>query len=141
MSGGALIDFTTAMTGELFALLKAHSLIGSEMAEAVRPNDEFRNGVAASCDRDLLSALFGVRAAAVLGRRAPGAAASYVSGLLLGSDCRARVAPGQTVHLLAESLLAQLYSAAIAAVGGHAVVVDSHAAFIAGITRIWDTRS
>lgn len=141
MKQGALADFTTAMTGEMFALLKAHSLIGSEMAGEVEDGDSFREGVAASADRDLLSALFGVRAASVLGARAPGAAAAYVSGLLLGTDCRARTAPGQTVHLLADGLLARLYAAAIAIVGGEAIVIDSHAAFVAGITRIWDLKS
>ncbi|QDC39525.1 2-dehydro-3-deoxygalactonokinase [Sphingobium fuliginis ATCC 27551] len=142
MKDGALADFTTAMTGEMFALLKGHALIGSEMTGEVDADEDFRKGVEASADRDLLSALFGVRAAAVLGRRAPGAAAAYVSGLLIGSDCRARITqPGQQVHLLADGLLARLYSAAIAIAGGQAVVVDSHASFVAGITRIWDIKA
>jgi 2-dehydro-3-deoxygalactonokinase len=134
---GAIVDFTTAMTGEMFALLKAHALIGSEMSGEVDADASFREGVQASGHTDLLAALFGVRAASVLGRRAPGEAAGYVSGLLIGSDCRARITqPQQTVHLLAEGLLARLYTAAITIVGGRAVAVDSHAAFVAGITRI-----
>lgn len=141
MRGGALADFTTAMTGEMFAMLKAHSLIGSEMTGEVDADEEFRKGAEASADGDLLAALFGVRAASVLGARAPGAAAAYVSGLLLGTDCRARIESGQTVHLLADGLLARLYSAAISITGGEAVVVDSHASFVAGITRIWDRKS
>lgn len=141
MQGGALVAFTTAMTGELFAILKGHSLIASEMAGVVEADDEFRRGVEAGADLDLLSALFGVRAASVLGARAPGAAAAYVSGLLLGADCRARVAPGQTVHLLADGLLARLYSSAIALVGGKAIVVDSHASFVAGILQIREMTS
>lgn len=141
MRGGALADFATAMTGEMFAMLKSHSLIGAEMTGEVDADDEFVRGVKASADNDLLAALFGVRAASVLGRRAPGAAAAYVSGLLLGTDCRARIGAGQTVHLLADGLLARLYSAAIATVGGEAVVVDSHASFVAGIIRIWDMKA
>ncbi|OHT20631.1 2-keto-3-deoxy-galactonokinase [Sphingomonas haloaromaticamans] len=142
MEGGTLADFTTAMTGEMFALLKAHALIGGEMAGEVDADDAFCEGVAACADEDLLAALFGVRAASILGRRAPGTAAAYVSGLLIGSDCRARITqPGQRVHLLANGLLARLYSAAIAIAGGEAVLVDSHAAFVAGITRIWDIKS
>jgi len=141
MRGGSLADFTTAMTGEMFALLKAHALIGPEMTGEVDATEHFRQGVEASADQDLLAALFGVRAAAVLDRRAPGTAKAYVSGLLLGSDCRARIVPGRTVHLLADGLLARLYSTAIAIVGGEAVVVDSHVSFVAGITRIWDMTS
>lgn len=133
----AIVDFTTAMTGEMFALLKAHALIGSEMGGEVDADASFREGVEACADNDLLAALFGVRAASVLGRRAPSEAAAYVSGLLIGSDCRARITqPGQTVHLLADGLLARLYTAAITIAGGQAVVVDSHASFVAGITRI-----
>lgn len=141
MQDGALADFTTAMTGEMFAMLKAHSLIGSEMTGEVDADEEFRKGVDASADGDLLATLFGVRAASVLGARAPGAAAAYISGLLLGTDCRARICSGQTVYLLADGLLARLYSSAIATVGGEVVVVDSHASFVAGITRIWDTKT
>jgi 2-dehydro-3-deoxygalactonokinase len=138
MTGGALADFTTAMTGEMFALLQAHALIGGEMTDAAEPGASFVEGVEASADGDLLGALFGVRAAAVLDKRPAGEAASYVSGLLIGADCRARVSPGAMVHLLADGMLAQLYSSAIATVGGTAVVVDSQAAFVAGITRVRD---
>lgn len=136
MQDGAIADFTTAMTGEMFAVLKAHALIGSEMAGEVEADDAFCEGVAASADGDLLAALFGVRAAAVLGRRPPGRAGAYVSGLLIGADCRARIGPGQRVYLLADGLLARLYTAAITIAGGQAVPIDSHAAFISGITRI-----
>ncbi|EJU11004.1 2-dehydro-3-deoxygalactonokinase [Sphingomonas sp. LH128] len=137
MKDGAIADFTTAMTGEMFALLKARALIGAEMTGEVDADAAFREGVEACADADLLSALFEVRAASVLGRRPPGAAAAYVSGLLIGSDCRARITrPGQVVHLLADGLLARLYTAAITIAGGQAVVVDSHASFVAGITRI-----
>ncbi|MFC0203969.1 2-dehydro-3-deoxygalactonokinase [Novosphingobium soli] len=140
MREGAIADFTTAMTGEMFALLKGHALIGSEMVGEVDADDDFRSGVAASSEGDLLARLFGVRAASVLGRRAPGKAAAYVSGLLIGSDCRARLQPGESVYLLADGLLARLYSAAIEGVGGKAIVVDSHAAFVSGITRIWNMK-
>ncbi len=136
MEGGILTDFATSMTGEMFALLKSHALIGSEMAGAVDADDSFRAGVNASASGDLLGALFGVRAASVLGLRAPGGAAAYVSGLLIGADCGARLAGDRTVHLLAEGLLARLYSAAITLLGRDVVVVDSQAAFVAGVTRI-----
>lgn len=140
LEGGALARFATAMTGEMFAMLKAHSLIGAEMTGPVDAGPAFREGVEASAEGDLLRALFGVRAAAVLGRRPDAQAAAFVSGLLIGTDCRARLQrPGQSVHLLADGLLADLYSCAIALAGGQAVVVDSHAAFLAGITRIGST--
>jgi 2-dehydro-3-deoxygalactonokinase len=140
MTGGEVADFTTAMTGELFALLRDHALIGREMAGVPGDDDAFAQGVAASADGDLLAALFGVRPASLLGLRAEGAA-SYVSGLLIGSDVRARVRPGETVYLLADGTIGALYARAIAAAGATAVHVDSHAAFVAGITRIQERLS
>src|SRR3546814_11182889 len=41
MKNGALADFVTAMTGELFALLKEHALIGQEMTGAVADDAAF----------------------------------------------------------------------------------------------------
>jgi 2-dehydro-3-deoxygalactonokinase len=133
---GALVDFVTAMTGELFALLKAHALIGEEIAGEVADDADFAAGVADATRGDLLGALFGVRPARLLGLRGVGEAASYVSGLLIGTDVRAHGRSGDTVHVLADPVLGGLYSRAIEAVGARAVLVDSHAAFVAGITRI-----
>ncbi len=136
MKGGALADFVTAMTGELFALLKGHALIGHEMTGAVADDAAFGEGVADAGRDDLLGALFGVRAASVLGLRAPGTATSYVSGLLIGTDVRAHVRAGETVYLLADEALGALYARAIEIAGASAKRIDSHAAFVAGITRI-----
>ena len=136
MKDGALTDFVTAMTGELFALLKGHALIGEEMADDVADDAEFAAGIADATREDLLGALFGVRPARLLGLRRAGKAASYVSGLLIGTDVRAHGRSGDTVHVLADAGLGGLYARAIEAVGARAVLVDSHAAFVAGITRI-----
>jgi 2-dehydro-3-deoxygalactonokinase len=138
MRGGALVDFSTAMTGELFALLKKHALIGAAMRGDVADGAAFREGVERSADRDLTVALFGVRPASLLGVRDDVDAAAYVSGLLIGSDCRAQVAAGGTAYILADPDLGNLYAAAVDTIGGTAVQVDSHAAFVAGITRLWE---
>lgn len=134
----ALLDFSTGMTGEMFALLRDHALIGAAMAAPVTAGPAFMDGVARSGENDLLRALFGVRPASLLGLREDADAASYVSGLLIGSDVRAQVGNGKRVHILADPLLGSLYAAAIAMVGGEGVIVDSHDAFVAGIARIWD---
>lgn len=136
MAGGRLAGFVTAMPGELFALLKAHSLLGPQLGAAVAPGPAFLEGVSDS-GADLLSRLFGVRAAALLGRRGDGDAASYASGLLIGTDVRARSVSGRDIYVLADPDLGALYAAAIGALGGRAHAVDSHAAFLAGIIAIW----
>ena len=137
MAGGRVERFRTTITGELFALLRNHSLLADFLTGAVADGDAFRAGVTASADAILLTRLFGVRADALLGLRAREDAAAYVSGLLIGSDVREQSLAGQTVHVLADPGLGSLYAAAIDMAGGHVVVVDSEAAFIAGITAIW----
>lgn len=141
IEGGTLTRFATAMTGELFALLRDHALIGAAMKGDVADGPAFRQGVARSGEGDLTAALFGVRASSVLALRDDADAAAYVSGLLIGADCRAQVRPGATVHLLADPALGALYTTAIEAVGGATVPIDSHAAFLAGIIRIRELQS
>ena len=141
MMDGALASFATAMTGELFALLRDHALIGAAMIAPVATGVAFQQGVTRSGEGDLSTALFGVRADSVLGTRDDADAASYVSGLLIGADVRAHVAAGDAVHVLADAALGALYAAAIRGVGAHAVAVDSHDAFLAGIIRLWELAS
>jgi len=88
--------------------------------------------------RDLAASLFGIRAAKLLGERADSDAASFASGLLIGSDVAARLerVGHDEVHILADPGLGGLYSAAVEAHGRRAVLVDSHAAFVSGIIAI-----
>lgn len=140
LSGGEITDFATAMTGELFALLKSHSIFAGSLDDDVQPGNAFRDGVWRGSLGDLSTALFGIRAGTILGSLAREDAASYASGLLLGADAAPRVEPGQTVHILADPELGRLYSAAIDILGGSALLVDSHAAFAAGIIAIEELR-
>jgi 2-dehydro-3-deoxygalactonokinase len=138
MADGKVAAFSTAMTGELFALLRKHSLLADFLTGEVADGPAFRAGVAAAADATLLNALFGVRASVLLKLRTREDSASYVSGLLIGSDVREQaLAPGQPVHILADPVLGALYTAAIEATGGRAIPVDSQAAFVAGITALW----
>lgn len=138
MAGGRVADFTTAMTGELFALLKKHGLLASQLAGDVTPGDAFLQGVEEGRRRDLAASLFGIRAAKMLGQRDDRDGAAYASGLLIGADVAARLETSghDTVHILADPMLGGLYAAAIEAQGRTAHLVDSHAAFVAGINEI-----
>ena len=136
MQGGEIADFVTAMTGELFALLRAHGLLAPQLGADVKANGAFLAGVEAGKARDLAASLFGIRAAKLLGRRDDADAASYASGLLIGSDVAARLQKPAEVFVLADPALGELYVAAIAANGGEAHIVDSHAAFAAGIIAL-----
>lgn len=141
LAGGAIASFATAMTGEVFALLKAHSLLAPQLAGEVADNADFREGVRRATRGDLTTALFGIRAATLLGHRPAEASAAYASGLLIGHDVAARAIDGDAVHILADRSLGDLYAAAVDELGGTPHVVDSHAAFVAGITALQERLS
>jgi 2-dehydro-3-deoxygalactonokinase len=133
-----LIEFATAMTGELFALLKSHSLLADFLHGAIADGPSFQDGVRDARDGHLTTRLFRVRGAALLGQRAADDGAAYTSGLLIGHDVWGQaLARGQPVHLLADPQLGALYASAIRLAGGHPVLIDSQAAFVAGINHIW----
>lgn len=141
MEDGRIAGFRTAMTGELFAMLRDRSLLSDYLGGAAAPDADFAAGVALAQQGRLLTNLFRERARAVLDPAARAATAARTSGLLIGSDVvEQRLAPGQTVHVLADPVLGALYGLAIAQVGAVAVPVDSHAAFVAGMTALWSLR-
>jgi len=93
--GGRIQAFSTRMTGELFALLRAHSVLGRLMDAATAFDAEaFDRGLRsarthAGCD--LAGQLFSVRSLALTGELAPSAGADYLSGLLIGNEVAAAV--------------------------------------------------
>ncbi len=138
MQAGAIADFTTAMTGELFALLRAHGVLAAQLAGEVTPGAAFDDGVTAGREQGLAAALFAVRARGVLGSLKIDDAASYASGILIGADAAAQLAarPGGHVHILADAALGALYARAVASCGGSASLIASERAFVAGIVAL-----
>lgn len=136
---GQMAGFQTAMTGEIFNLVSKQSILAAQMDGEVTDNISFQDGLKDARDGvPLLSALFAVRARYLL-QALPLADASYVSGLLIGSDVHAglRQAPtGAHITLIGRPDLCNLYASAIAAFGYSSSFVDGGAAFRAGIGSI-----
>lgn len=136
---GHIIAFQTAMTGEIFSLLKSHSILAAQMDGDVTDNAAFQAGLNDARDGfSLLSALFAVRARYLL-QTLPLADASYASGLLIGSDVQAGLKGAEAnthVTLIGRPDLCQLYASAIAGAGHTSNFVDGSAAFRAGIGSI-----
>ena len=139
---GAITDFATIMTGELFALVRTHGILAGMLDGAVADGEAFRGGVRRGRDsRNLAAALFEVRAGVLLDRLAPADAASYASGIMIGADVGTRTDLGRRpVHLLGGGALAGLYAAAITEAGGQAVAVPDGST-TAGIHAIWRSRT
>src|SRR5690606_36042289 len=104
----------TVMTGELFAVLKAHSILGRGMADGPFDLAAFDAGVDRGLDDPAITAaLFSVRVAGLDGRLAPGAAPDYLSGLLIGAEISAMSAAfGGAVHLIGDPALNERYGRA-----------------------------
>jgi 2-dehydro-3-deoxygalactonokinase len=137
IAGGRIAGFSTYLSGEAFAALRGHTILGRMMREAPADPMAFARGVARSADPGhLLHHLFGVRALALFGELAESAGASYLSGLLIGHEVRAALADGgDAVHLIGAAPLCALYARAIAAAGASAIIHDEDAA-AAGLARI-----
>src|SRR5690606_24538537 len=85
VEGGAITRITTALTGELYGLLRRHSILARSMPEtepAILDARAFDAGLAAArAGGGLLHDLFGVRTAALFDRFPAEALPSYLSGL------------------------------------------------------------
>jgi 2-dehydro-3-deoxygalactonokinase len=89
VEGGRIVSFATYMTGELFAALKDHTILGRLMA-AAESGGGFAEGVRAAfrLERpgDVLHAIFMTRTLGLFDRLAPGQLSDYLSGLLIGAE-------------------------------------------------------
>jgi 2-dehydro-3-deoxygalactonokinase len=146
--GERLESFRTYMTGEIYALLEKHSTLGWLMESGAAPSyheASFLDGVHLGFEEPtLLHSLFSVRTQGLFAQRAPATLASYLSGILIGSEVSTEarfhdwVAP---VTVIASAELARLYQAALSVAGCRDVrFVDADAAVVQGLWRIWGFR-
>jgi 2-dehydro-3-deoxygalactonokinase len=137
IEGGRIVRFRTVMTGELFNLLRQHSIVGDLMQGEVAVNEAFERGATHGIEHeDLTSELFAIRARWLLGRAEPEACASYASGLLIGSDVKIGLGDRKDVIVMGRPSLTRLYAAAIERAGGRPVELDGERCFLAGINEI-----
>lgn len=120
--------FSTHMTGEVFDVLRRHSILGRGIEHAAWDDQAFLAGVARSgAEGGLLHHLFGVRAAGLFGDLTPETSGAFLSGLVIGHEIRA-VGPTDTVYLIGEEELVRLYRLALKALGSTSEAVAAHAA-------------
>jgi 2-dehydro-3-deoxygalactonokinase len=138
---GRLTGFVTAMTGELFAVLREHSVLKSPGS----PEDmaAFDEGLAAAGEGDALAArLFTARARVVgLGRPAE-ATPAYLSGVLIGAEVAAvprllGLTGAEPVALLGDARLCALYARALERRGVATEIYDGEAAAVAGLFSLF----
>ena len=139
LRGGRIHAFRTIMTGELFSLLKEHSILSDLLGGDVAANDTFRSAARYAIANEALPAdLFAVRARVLLGRAEKKDAAAYASGLLIGTDVRIGLSEptAAEVMVIGRPELTELYAAAIAEADRPATELDGETCFLAGAAEI-----
>lgn len=118
LEGGRITGFRTYLTGELFAALTDHTIVGRLIPPAEPEPVEWRAGFDRGVDRaqratGLLSSLFGVRATGLLGDLPLELLRPFLSGLLIGTEFReAAPPPSQTLTLVGSDALVLRYGRA-----------------------------
>ncbi len=138
IEAGRVLRFKTFVTGELFAAIRDHTLIGAfaRAAPSRAPAPAFargaRRGAAAVRGEGggLLGALFGARSLPLMGALAEADAGDYLSGLLIGAEIAEarRLFPGETAHLAGAKGLVARYRTAFAALGEETALAPDQAA-------------
>jgi 2-dehydro-3-deoxygalactonokinase len=146
MYDGVVQEFLTAPTGELFALLSNHSVIVRDATTlAVHRAAEFERGLAEARrhpEIPVLHKIFQARTLRLDQQLAPEGAASWMSGLLIGTDVAGALqlleaaGPGAAIHVIGATGLVHAYATALAAFGRRAVAVDGGAAAFAGLAYL-----
>jgi 2-dehydro-3-deoxygalactonokinase len=136
---GKISDFRTVMTGELFSLLKDHSILADLLQGPVDLNDAFCTAARFAIANEALPAeLFSIRARVLLGQAKKEDAASYASGLLIGTDVRIGLSlpTSAQVTVIGRPELTRLYAEAIRQANRLAVELDGEQCFLAGAREI-----
>ncbi|HEV7990271.1 MAG TPA: 2-dehydro-3-deoxygalactonokinase [Gemmatimonadaceae bacterium] len=137
VSDARIREFTTCMTGELFAVLSTGSILGRFARDAGRApapdvaTDAFSRGVLAARASALgiTPLLFSARSLVLTGALAPEASLEYLSGLLIGDEVRCGLADGARPRaLVGEPVLCARYVCAMGLFGVEPVPVLGDAA-------------
>jgi 2-dehydro-3-deoxygalactonokinase len=137
LQGGRVISFATRMTGELYAVLRQHSVLGRLMPTASREtfdNIAFDKGVAAakrSGGRDLAHQLFATRTLGLFGHCPSDDLGDFLSGLLIGHELVAgleQADPRRPLILVGEPALCERYRRGLRQLGREDVTHIDHTA-------------
>ncbi|TAM78212.1 2-dehydro-3-deoxygalactonokinase [bacterium] len=137
VEGARIVSFRTFMTGEVFGLLRQHSIL-ARLMDALDDTDDasFEDGVhRARAGGSLLHDLFGVRTRALFGELPTASAASYLSGILVGHEIR-EASPRGRVTLIASASLSPLYARAFGMFGVECIIPDPEAAVTRGLASV-----
>ena len=114
VKSGAIRNFATYMTGEIFGALKAHTILGRLMADGPPDGEGFhkgvREGAAARGAHGLLHRLFATRTLGLFDRLPATELSAFLSGALIGAELQALDKSGaQDIVIVGSHAMARLY--------------------------------
>jgi len=142
---GQLESFATSLTGELFAILKDHSILVPSpdfQLQTGFQNASFLKGakLAAQQPNGLLHILFSTRTRLISNPDELGDPASYLSGLLIGSDVKTAIdncaKPNVIVEVIGAPALGDKYALAIENLGHTCNFTDGNDAIYSGFLAV-----
>ncbi|MBT6033045.1 MAG: 2-dehydro-3-deoxygalactonokinase [Kordiimonadaceae bacterium] len=133
---GTIESFMSFMTGEIYALLNNHSILGTLATPNKKPlSDGFLNGVKRrfGSNSSLLHQVFSARTLALFDQLPSDEISDFISGLLIGDEVKSaitefNIAASETVHIIGRGDLAEKYSMALDAVNVSNKIASEHAA-------------
>jgi len=129
---GSIATFATFMSGEVYALLRRHSILGRTLPPDDGPLDEpaFLRGVRHAREAgSLLHGAFSTRTLALFARLPDTALPSYLSGLVIGEELRAQPLQQRSAQLVLVGAqpLTRRYQLALTAYGVQATALGDEA--------------
>jgi len=137
--GATITQFHTSMTVELYRVLAERSVLTPLMAAEPEDGAAFRAGVARGAEGGGLGRLlFAARSNVQAGRMSADDAASFLWGIVIGSDVRENLplAPGAVCLVAGAPMVASLFVAAIRQLGGTVELGDGDRLTAAGFLRL-----
>lgn len=136
VEAGTITGFRTFMTGEIFDLVRNHSLAGRVAEGSADDPAAFARGVAQGAEGGTpIADLFSVRPAVLRGTLPPAAVDAFLSGLLIGNEIREAGAilgtGGGAATILGTPALARRYAAALDLLGRPSRLAPTDAAPVA----------
>jgi 2-dehydro-3-deoxygalactonokinase len=140
VEAGKIIRFATYMTGEMFSLMRQHSILGRLMTADEIDEDSFARGVtkAQADPAGLLHSLFSVRSLGLFQTLEPRALSSYLSGLLIGAEIAHALqsrSKQENYVILASPKIGDRYAKALDVVGVNSSYGDPQA-IVKGLRKI-----
>lgn len=146
IENGKIGAFSTFMTGELFSILKKHSILSALISEAPKVSKAeqdiaFLQGIDMATEKvELLHELFSLRAGVLTGDTHQTAIVDVLSGLLIGSELismksmldRAK----QNIILVSSGEIAARYHAALTHLSYEPILIDAEKACISGLLAV-----